>query len=68
MNTHKHAYIYEYEYRSKTSLLIEKEDYVLLTNVDGPKCKTNLNYLESAMRIGLGVYPKNVKFKYEKSI
>ena len=49
-------------------MLIEKEDYVLLTNVDGPKCKTNLEYLESAMRIGLGVYPKNVKFKYEKSI
>lgn len=68
MNTHKHAYVYEYEYRSKTTLLIEKEEYVLLTNVDGPRYKVNLEYLESAMRIALGYYPKNVKFKYEKSI
>jgi hypothetical protein len=49
-------------------MLIEKEDYVLLTNVDGPRCKINLEYLESAMRIGLGSYPKNVKFKYEKTL
>jgi hypothetical protein len=49
-------------------MLMEKEDYVLLTDVDGPRCKTNMQYLESAMRAGLGFYPKNIKFKYDKQI
>ena len=66
---HKHSYVYEYELQQKMPFSGSlKEHYVLLTDTDNPRSKTNMLYLESALRVAYGYYPKNVKFKYEKSI
>jgi hypothetical protein len=64
---HRHAYVYGFIMQSRHEGKVPIE-YVLLTDIDGHNCRQNRLLLEGALRLAYGMYPKDLKFKYEKQI
>jgi hypothetical protein len=64
---HEHIYVYQFELAKRDPYIgVEKCEYVLCTNIDGPKHKENTKTLETMLRTVYGFMPKGVKFLYEK--
>ena len=64
---HRHAYVYGFVMQSRLEGKVPVE-YILLTEIDGHNNKQNRLLLESALRVAYGMYPKDIRFKYEKQI
>ena len=64
---HEHIYVYQFELAKREPYVgVEKCEYVLCTNITGPKHKENMKILETMLRTVYGHMPKGVKFSHEK--
>ena len=45
----------------------ERMTYTLLTDIEGPKNKTNREMLEQGLRIAYGVMPRGVRYRYDNN-